>query len=120
MKKQRLQELAGIIPEAATFTAGENILTAIVDELKRSFRLDGEEAIDKTKWGWRKSIRSYDMFEPRAGVEDDDWPELSDKAGKKISQVTKFMWSKYKKDLKGYKLTWGPDEKNWLSFDIRK
>lgn len=129
--KQELKQLSGKIKEniseggfkrylteARDTTKGKGVtfdeIKNIQKQLTRALRPDMTDQLSKTKIGsddaWELGYRVYDLFTPRPREEDDDYPDFT--GDKKLDKILKPI-------LKGigYRVT--PEEKYWLSIDIK-
>ena len=127
MRKRRLQELAGIreaysrieIPSDTPQEVGD-FFKDLHSQIDRQFSIDGQDAVYQNVRGvFDLSLRIFDLFDARAGVEDDDHPDVNDRNASKVVKMAKAIISR-NKALKGYKFEMGPEEKSWMTMSLRK
>ena len=107
-----------LITEARDMTKGKGVtweeIKDIEKQLSRSLRPDMTQKITRAKMrgedAWDLDFRVYDLFTPRSGEEDDDWPDFT---GRK--QLDKIL----KQHLKGIGYEVHPSEKYWFSVLIK-
>jgi hypothetical protein len=117
----RIMRAAGLLNEARGEVPQEVQLffDHFLNAVESKFRIDREDGVSQFKKRFDLDMRIFDAFRPRAGVEDDDHPDVNDRAFAEIEKIGKWVLKQNPK-YKGYKFSLHPHEKYWLTASIEK
>lgn len=97
----------------------QSFFRQLYDQLTRKFDIEDPDSVVSNGNYYEMDVRAYDLFDSRAGVEDDDHPDVNQKNANQVVKMAKSIMSR-NKELKGYKFELGPEEKFWMTMSLRK